>query len=132
MNVLTSFFKRHQEFIRFGLVGISNTFVHAVIVIMLMEVFLPPAYFANMIAFFFANVFSYVLNSRYTFRKALSFYSYWRFLAMSLVSLGLTVAVTFVFEYLGFHYIFGLLAVIFVVPVINYTFMKIWVFSREF
>ena len=121
--------QRYHEFIRFGLVGATNTLVHAGIVVTLMELLAPPAYVANGVAFMFANVMSYILNSRFTFKTPASFLGYRRFLLVSLVSLALTLAITSLVEFLGWHYAFGLLMVIFVVPVLNYIVMKLWAFS---
>ncbi|AUA32235.1 GtrA family protein [Pseudomonas sp. SGAir0191] len=120
---------RYYEFIRFGLVGVANTAVHAGIVVALMETVAPPAFIANGIAFCFANVMSYLLNSRFTFRTPASFLGYRRFLAVSLLSLGLTLLITSVVEHLGLHYAVGLVMVIFVVPVLNYLVMKLWAFK---
>lgn len=126
---MLSILRKYHEFIRFGLVGIVNTGVHTGIVIALMETLAPPAYFANGIAFMFANVMSYCMNSRFTFHTPISFKGYRKFLLVSLVSLALTLAITSLVEYLGFHYGFGLMLVIFVVPVLNYLVMKMWAFG---
>ncbi|WP_095048547.1 GtrA family protein [Pseudomonas sp. Irchel s3h9] len=120
---------KYHEFIRFGLVGVANTAVHAGIVIMLMEACVPPAFVANGVAFFFANLMSYTLNSRFTFRLPMSFLGYRRFLLVSLVSLALTLLITSVIEFLGWHYGVGLILAILVVPVLNYLVMKVWAFS---
>jgi putative flippase GtrA len=120
---------KYHEFIRFGLVGIVNTGVHAGIVIALMETLAPPAYVANGIAFMFANVMSYCINSRFTFRTAISFRGYRKFLLVSLLSLALTLAITSLAEYSGLHYGIGLVLVICVVPVLNYLVMKLWAFA---
>ncbi|MEE4140281.1 GtrA family protein [Pseudomonas viridiflava] len=120
---------KYHEFIRFGLVGVANTAVHAGIVIALMEVFAPPAFVANGVAFIFANLMSYALNSRFTFRTPASFAGYRRFLLVSLVSLALTLLITSIVEYLGWHYGVGLVMVIFIVPVLNYLVMKLWAFA---
>jgi putative flippase GtrA len=120
---------KFHEFIRFGLVGVANTVVHAGIVIALMEAFVPPAFVANGVAFVFANLMSYVLNSRFTFKTPLSFLGYRRFLLVSLVSLGLTLLITSVVECLGWHYSVGLIMVILLVPILNYMVMKIWAFA---
>lgn len=120
---------KFHEFIRFGLVGVANTVVHAGIVIALMEAFVPPAFVANGVAFVFANLMSYALNSRFTFKTPLSFLGYRRFLLVSLVSLGLTLLITSVVEYLGWHYSGGLIMVILLVPILNYMVMKIWAFA---
>ena len=120
---------KYHEFIRFGLVGVANTAVHAGIVIALMEAFAPLAFVANGVAFVFANLMSYALNSRFTFKTPVSFLSYQRFLLVSLVSLALTLLITSLVEYLGWHYGVGLIMVILVVPVLNYLVMKIWAFG---
>lgn len=120
---------RYHEFIRFGLVGVVNTAVHAGIVIALMETFAPPAFLANGVAFLFANLMSYFLNSKFTFKAALSVLNYLRFLLVSLVSLVLTLLITLVAEYLGWHYGVGLILVILIVPVLNYLVMKVWAFA---
>lgn len=120
---------KYHEFIRFGLVGVANTAVHAGIVIALMEAFAPLAFVANGVAFVFANLMSYALNSRFTFKTPVSFLSYRRFLLVSLVSLALTLLITSLVEYLGWHYGVGLIMVILVVPVLNYLVMKIWAFG---
>lgn len=125
LNIL----RKYHEIIRFGLVGVVNTGVHAGIVIALMETWVPPAYIANGIAFFFANVMSYCMNSRFTFRTPISFRGYRRFLLVSLLSLALTLAITSLVEYFGLQYGIGLLLVIFVIPVINYLVMKMWAFA---
>lgn len=120
---------KYHEFIRFGLVGVANTVVHAGIVIALMEALAPPAFVANGVAFVFANLMSYGLNSRFTFKTPVSFTGYWRFLLVSLVSLALTLLITSVVEYLGWHYGVGLVMVILMVPILNYLVMKIWAFA---
>ena len=120
---------KYHEFIRFGLVGVANTTVHAGIVIALMEAFAPPAFVANGVAFVFANLMSYALNSRFTFKIPLSFLGYRRFLLVSLVSLALTLLITWLVEYLEWHYGVGLAIVILVAPVLNYLVMKIWAFA---
>lgn len=120
---------KYYEFIRFGLVGVANTVVHAGIVIALMEALAPPAFVANGVAFMFANLMSYALNSRFTFKTPVSFLGYRRFLLVSLVSLALTLLITWLVEYLGWHYGVGLAIVILVAPVLNYLVMKIWAFA---
>ena len=120
---------KFHEFIRFGLVGVANTAMHAGIVIGLMETFAPPAFLANGVAFMFANLMSFVLNSRFTFKIPVSFLYYRRFLLASLVSFVLTLLITSVVEHLGWHYGVGLILVILVVPALNYLVMKMWAFS---
>ncbi len=121
--------EKYLEFLRFALVGFANTAVHALVVVGLMEAVAPPAAISNGAAFIIANLMSYALNSRFTFRMPMNLSGYRRFLLVSLVSLVLTLLITSVVEYAGLHYSIGLLMVIFVVPVMNFLVMKIWAFS---
>ena len=121
--------RKYHQFMRFALVGVANTLAHGLVVVALMEVLKPPAALANGVAFVFANLMSYALNSRFTFKAPMSFAGYRRFLLVSLVSLALTLLITSGVEYAGLHYGIGLLMVIFVVPVLNYLVMKVWAFA---
>ena len=71
---------KYYQFLRFALVGVANTAVHAGVVILLMETLAPPAAVANACAFIVANLMSYCINSRFTFRVPMSWLGYRRFL----------------------------------------------------
>lgn len=120
---------KYYQFLRFALVGVANTAVHAGVVILLMETLAPPAAVANACAFIEANLMSYCINSRFTFRVPMSWLGYRRFLLVSLVSLGLTLLITSWVEYMGWHYGVGLVMVVFIVPVLNFMVMKLWAFA---
>ncbi|MHA7115258.1 GtrA family protein [Pseudomonas promysalinigenes] len=120
---------KYYQFLRFAMVGIANTAVHAGVVIGLMETLAPPAAVANGCAFIVANLMSYCINSRFTFRVPMSWLAYRRFLLVSLVSLGLTLLITSWVEYMGWHYGLGLVMVIFIVPVLNFMVMRLWAFA---
>jgi putative flippase GtrA len=120
---------KYYQFLRFAMVGIANTAVHAGVVIGLMETLAPPAAVANACAFIAANLMSYCINSRFTFRVPMSWLGYRRFLLVSLVSLGLTLLITSWVEYMGWHYGLGLVMVIFIVPVLNFMVMRLWAFA---
>lgn len=121
--------QRYLEFVRFALVGVGNTAAHALMVVLLMETLAPPAVLANAVAFMVANLMSYALNSRFTFRTPMSLAGYRRFFVVSLLSLTLTLLITAGVEHAGLHYGIGLLIVIFVVPVLNFLVMKAWAFA---
>ncbi len=120
---------KYYQFLRFAMVGVANTAVHAGVVIGLMETLAPPAAVANACAFIVANLMSYCINSRFTFRVPMSWLGYRRFLLVSLVSLGLTLLITSWVEYMGWHYGVGLLMVVFIVPVLKFIVRKLWAFA---
>lgn len=119
---------RYKQLVIFAVIGVANTSVHAGIVILLVEIFGVRSTLANGCAFFCANIFSYILNSRYTFHANLSLGSYARFFTASLLALGLTLAISASGEVLGLSYLWTLLVLIFVVPLLSFAILKFWAF----
>ncbi len=117
------------QFLHFGLIGVANTVIHGIILTMMIEFFLLNVVLSNLLGFFAANLFSYFMNSTLTFKIKSSFILYCRFLLTSLFSLGLTLLIAWTMNHLGFHYLEGFLAVIFIVPTLNFLTVKFWAFS---
>jgi putative flippase GtrA len=120
---------RYMQVIQFAFIGVLNTAIHASVVIGLVEHMAFRPVVANAVAFFFANIFSYCLNSRITFKSTLSFGGYLRFLSVSLVSLGGTLIISWLGEYFGIDYRISLIGVIILVPAISFLALKFWAFS---
>ncbi len=85
--------------ILFGLVGVANTIVDFTVYSAGVLLGVPPA-IANIIAFGVTNPFSYVVNSRVTFRgangpAALSLRGYGKFCAAHLLSLAISTGLVF-------------------------------------
>lgn len=120
---------RYLQIAQFGFIGVLNTAVHASAVIGLVEIFHLRPVAANGIAFFLANILSFFLNSKITFKAALSFIGYLRFLSVSLVSLAGTLLISWLGELYGVEYKISLVAIIFLVPAISFLALKFWAFS---
>lgn len=118
-----------RQFVLFGLIGVVNTGVHSAVVVGLVEGGLTTPVPANVAAFFLANVFSFFANSRCTFRVAPSLTLYRRFLTVSLTTLGLTVALSGLAEWMEWHYLVGLLLVIVLGPVLAFVMHKTYAFG---
>lgn len=99
-----------RRFLQFAAVGASNTIVHLLGVLLLVEVlgFVPVA--ANVPAFLVANVWSFIANSVFTFRAAVVWTKYPRFLSLSLVAMAVSTGIVQAFQSLGWHYVLGVLA----------------------
>ncbi|PIF21357.1 GtrA family protein [Candidatus Pantoea floridensis] len=119
-----------SEFLRFALVGGVNTLLHAIILTCLMESVFINVVFANFFAFLIANVFSYFMNCNFTFKVRPGLRGYAKFLSSSLLALILTLAISALVGYMGYHYLIGFLFVILLVPVISYFMMKLWAFRN--
>ncbi|KQQ65594.1 hypothetical protein ASF84_25130 [Pseudomonas sp. Leaf127] len=118
------------QFMTFAVIGVCNTLIHAAAVVVCVELLHFSPTLANGVAFMLANLVSYFLNSTYTFKTSISLYKYYRFFVASLLSLGLTLLIAYIGTLLQVHYLFSLLAAIFIVPVLNFFVLKAWAFAK--
>ena len=121
--------KFSSQFTKFGLVGLINTLIHAVILFAAVEVSKLHPVVGNFMAFLGANMVSFIMNSYWTFKTAPEVRRYGKFLTSSLLALGLTLGIAGIFEFLGFHYGLGFLCIILLVPALNYWMLKRWAFA---
>jgi putative flippase GtrA len=127
--VVIEFFARYAQFLTFAVIGVVNTLVHGSILVLEVEYLGVTVVLAHLVAFCVTNLFSYVMNSKLTFRTTLSFARYIRFFAASMLALGLTLLLSWVMDHFGFHYLFGFLMVIVLVPIFTFIVMKSWAFT---
>jgi putative flippase GtrA len=109
-------------------IGLGATAVHAAIAAYLIGTHTMPLVLGNVIAFVFANVFSYLLQSAYVFQRAPTPLQYWRFLSVSLAGLALVVAISSVLGVLGVHYLVSIVAVVSIVPFLTFVVHRVWTF----
>lgn len=121
--------KFSSQFTKFGLVGLINTLIHAVILFAAVEVSKLHPVVGNFMAFLGANMASFIMNSYWTFKTAPEVRRYGKFLTSSLLALGLTLGIAGVFEFLDIHYGLGFLCIILLVPALNYWMLKRWAFA---
>lgn len=129
--MLKMLIKKNRQIIFFAGIGFLNTSVHGLVLVAAVEFFLLGVTVSHLMAFYVANIFSYIMNSKLTFRSELSFIRYGRFFIASLLSLGMTLLVSRLAEKYGLHYLLGFLLVIGLVPVLNFLVMKFWTFSGK-
>ena len=115
-------------FIRYCSVGIVNTLGHVVLVVSMVEVLsvAPPP--ANTLAFLIANIGSYAMNSRWTFRSQMSVSRYLRFFTISLVGLGITYGCSTAVAHFGLHYLLGVALSVMLVAVTGFVLGRLFVF----
>ena len=127
MNI--KFSAAHTQFLSFSIIGVANTFFHGAILVMAVEYLELDVTVSNAIAFGVANMFSYFANSTITFRIAVSLLRYARFLAASLISLGITLIISLTADLYGLHYLLGFTLIVVCVPIFSFLVMKVLVFS---
>ena len=109
---------------KFSGIGVLNTLIHTALVVVSVERFGLHPSIANALAFVVANIFSYWANRRWNFKTEASLGQYGRFLIVSLAGLGITVLVSGLAEWAGWHYLVGLGLVFVALPA--FTFLLHW------
>ena len=124
-----SAWRQHTDFLLFALIGVMNTFVHGAILLWAVETLHLHLLFAHALAFWVANLLSYIVNSRITFKMPLGILRYARFLLASLVALGLTLCIAWVTSHMGLHYQLGFAIIVITVPLFSFAAIKFWAFA---
>jgi len=122
---------RYRAFLVFGVIGVINTLLHSGTVILLVETGLTGPVAANVAGFAVANTVSFFANCRYTFHTAPDWQRYRKFLAVSMVSLALTVALSALAETMHWHYLIGLLLVLLFGPVLTFALHRAFTFRPQ-
>ena len=121
--------RRHADLMVFGTIGVLNTLVHGVVLTAAVEKLRLHLLLAHMLAFGVANIFSYLANSRYTFKVTLSVTRYLRFLLASLAALCLTLGIAWLTNRIGMHYQMGFAIIVVTVPLFSFALVKFWAFA---
>ncbi len=115
---------------RFAGIGVINTLIHTVIVILCVEYYGVHPTFANAIAFVAANTFSYWANRRWNFKGDTSLRQYGRFITISLVGLIITMLVSSLAAWAGWHYFVGLALIFIALPALTFILHWQWTFKH--
>jgi putative flippase GtrA len=115
-------------FLRFAFIGVLNTGLHFILLVLLVEKFglWPPM--ANAAAFFATNLFSYFANSRFSFQVDISPNRYLRFFVASLIGVVIAYGLSSIVEHFEGHYLLGFLLMIVLMPPVNYLLVRRLVF----
>jgi putative flippase GtrA len=118
-----------KQLLRFSGVGIFSTLVHVVAALIFIKIFYLSATYSNIYAFFVATIVSYVFNTLWSFEQKLARHSFFRFLIVGLLSLGVITYVGNLVE--EFHYPpeTSILIIVCIIPVINFAIHKLWTFK---
>lgn len=127
--MMPALFARNSQFISFALIGVANTLIHGLILVLMIEKLLLGVTLSHLLAFCVANMFSYILNSKLTFKSRLTVGKYVRFFLASLGALCLTLILSWLVDMNGLHYLIGFALIVVLVPLLSFCVMKFWIFS---
>jgi putative flippase GtrA len=118
-----------DRFVNFSIIGVANTVIHLAVVVALVEGLQANPVLANCIAFIVANLFSFYANGRWNYPDRFEHRRYGRFLAVSLIGLGVTAGASGIAAALGWHYLLGTGLVFVCLPVLTFFAHERWTWS---
>ena len=121
--------------LRFGITGVANTGIHAATAVLCLEGFFlgAPALVAgpvvaNGVAFVVATVFSYVVNTLWSFSTKMNRRNLQRFLVVSVIGLFAAMALARLAELIGMPALGGVVLVVCVMPFVNFGLHAFWTY----
>jgi putative flippase GtrA len=116
------------KLLRFAIAGLLATLVHVITAAVLIETkSLGPAP-ANGVAFVTALLFSYVLNTKWSFSTRIARDTLFRFAAVSAAAGSVAAALSGAVEYYGLHYSVGIAVVVCIVPPLTFLMHNFWTY----
>lgn len=117
-----------QRAIRFAFSGFLVTLLHVLIATVFIEMILPVASLANGAAFALATIFSYLINTTWSFSRPLHGKTLFRFCVVSFFGLFLAMSVSGATEFYGMHYLYGIGFVVSTVPPVTFLLHNFWTY----
>lgn len=117
-----------KKALRFTLSGFFVTGLHVLIAYTFMQVVMPVPSLANGIAFLIATVFSYFINTIWSFSSILHKKNLFRFIFVSFIGLFLAMSIASMAEHYGLHYWYGIGFVVCIVPPVTFLLHNIWTY----
>jgi putative flippase GtrA len=119
-----------RQALRFGVTGLLATGLHVFVATVFIQHVLAVPAIANGVAFAVATLFSYLLNTMWSFSRALHGRNLLRFCVVSLVGLTLAMIVSGAAQHYGLHYMWGILFVVLSVPPVTFLLHSFWTYRE--
>jgi putative flippase GtrA len=117
-----------KQAVRFALSGLLVTGLHTIVAVAFIQgVSLAPA-LANGVAFVVATVFSYLINTTWSFSDTLQGKNLFRFCCVSFIGLFLAMSISGAAQYYGLHYLYGIFFVVCIVPAVTFLLHSFWTY----
>jgi putative flippase GtrA len=120
MNVKTLPQVLTKQAMRFVISGLLVTGLHILIATAFIQFVFPEPSFANGVAFVLATVFSYWINTTWSFSSTLHGRNLVRFCIVSFVGLFLAMFISAAAQYYGLHYLYGIAFVVCIIPPVTF------------
>jgi putative flippase GtrA len=128
MNVKTLPPVLTKQAMRFAISGLLVTGLHVLIATAFIQFVLPVPSLANGVAFVVATVFSYWINTTWSFSSTLHGRNLVRFCIVSFVGLFLAMFISGAAQYYGLHYLYGIAFVVCIIPPVTFLLHNFWTY----
>ena len=120
-----------KEMITFSLIGLSNVAVYLLIVSFFIYLTELDLSFINGLAYLLSALYSFYLNTIFTFKQALNKLKLVKFLTASLFLSLLASVITAIILFFEFQYWISVIVVIFGLPILSFLIHKRWSFGAS-
>jgi putative flippase GtrA len=128
MNVKTLPRILTKQALRFALSGMLATSLHVFIATAFIQIVSPAPSLANGVAFLVATVFSYLINTIWSFSRPLHGRNLFRFCLVSFIGLFLAMFISGAAQHFGLHYWYGIFFVVCIVPPVTFFLHSFWTY----
>lgn len=117
-----------RRLLRFGIAGVGSTVLHTLVALGLINGISTAPPWANGIAFCVATVFSYLVNTLWSFSAPLHGQNLRRFLIVSAIGFFLAMGLAWFAELVGWPPLGGIALVVCVVPAVSFLLHSLWTY----
>jgi putative flippase GtrA len=117
-----------RQALRFGISGLLATGVHVLVAVVFIRTVWPAPSIANGVAFVVATIFSYLINTTWSFSSPWHGRNLLRFCVVSCVGLVLAMMISGAAQHYGLHYLWGIFLVVLSVPPVTFLLHSFWTY----
>jgi putative flippase GtrA len=114
---------------RFAVSGVLATALHVLVAVTIIRFVVPRPAFANGVAFVIATVFSYVVNTVWSFSSTFRRQNLLRFLTVSAIGCVSAMAISGLVDFYGMPYWIGIICVVAIVPPVTFLLHSYWTYG---
>jgi putative flippase GtrA len=116
---------------RFGVTGVLTTGFHVSIAVAMFNLVAPSQAIANGAAFIVATIFSYIVNTLWSFSTTIRRKNLLRYFFIASICFVVSIEVSEFAESMGVDYLLGIGAVAMIVPIISFILHQLWTYRQS-
>lgn len=118
-----------NQLFKYSWVGIGSTLIHLTVASSSIYLFALNATLSNTLAFLIAMIFSYTMNTKWSFQRSVNLNNSQRFFIVSLFSYLVIILISRTFDKWQFPPIYSVGVIALIIPLIGFIAHKFWTFK---